>query len=73
MKKSIKTQNKKLKNFNPKIKEECGVFGISNAEDASALTALGLHALQHRGQEGCGIVTFDGKHYFSEKKIWSCW
>tara|TARA_B100000131_G_scaffold18410_1_gene18342 strand:+ start:83 stop:1531 length:1449 start_codon:yes stop_codon:yes gene_type:complete len=58
-----------LKNFNPKIKEECGVFGISNAEDASALTALGLHALQHRGQEGCGIVTFDGKNYFSEKRF----
>jgi len=69
MKKSIKTLNKKLKNFNSKIKEECGVFGISNAEDASALTALGLHALQHRGQEGCGIVTFDGKHYFSEKRF----
>jgi len=69
MKKNIKTLNKKLKNFNPKIKEECGVFGISNAEDASALTALGLHALQHRGQEGCGIVTFDGKNYFSEKRF----
>ncbi len=69
MKKSIKTLKKKLKNFNPKVKEECGVFGISNAEDASALTALGLHALQHRGQEGCGIVTFDGKHYFSEKRF----
>ena len=69
MKKHIKTQKKKLKNFNPKIKEECGVFGISNAKDASALTALGLHALQHRGQEGCGIVTFDGNHYFSEKRF----
>ena len=41
------------------IKEECAVFGISNNKDAAALTALGLHALQHRGQEGCGIVTFD--------------
>ena len=69
MKKHIKIQKKKLKNFNPKIKEECGVFGISNAKDASALTALGLHALQHRGQEGCGIVTFDGNHYFSEKRF----
>ena len=69
MKKHIKTQKKKLKSFNPKIKEECGVFGISNAKDASALTALGLHALQHRGQEGCGIVTFDGNHYFSEKRF----
>ena len=45
------------------------VFGISNAKDASALTALGLHALQHRGQEGCGIVTFDGEKYFSEKRF----
>ena len=53
-------QKKKFKNYNPKLKEECGVFGISNFEDASALTALGLHALQHRGQEGCGIVSFDG-------------
>ena len=69
MKKHIKTQKKKLMSFNPKIKEECGVFGISNAKDASALTALGLHALQHRGQEGCGIVTFDGDHYFSEKRF----
>tara|TARA_Y100000590_G_scaffold47362_1_gene50194 strand:- start:4285 stop:5766 length:1482 start_codon:yes stop_codon:yes gene_type:complete len=69
MKKLIKNLKKKLRNFNPKLKEECGVFGISNAKDASALTALGLHALQHRGQEGCGIVTFDGKQYFSEKKF----
>ncbi len=69
MKKLIKTQKKKLRNYNPKIKEECGVFGISNSKDASALTALGLHALQHRGQEGCGIVTFDGKQYFSEKRF----
>ena len=69
MKKHTKTLKKKLKNFNPKLKEECGVFGISNIEDASALTALGLHALQHRGQEGCGIVTFDGEQYYSEKRF----
>tara|TARA_Y100000992_G_scaffold298874_1_gene264759 strand:+ start:786 stop:2267 length:1482 start_codon:yes stop_codon:yes gene_type:complete len=69
MKKHIKTQKKKLKIFNSKLKEECGVFGISNANDASALTALGLHALQHRGQEGCGIVSFDGKNYYSEKRF----
>tara|TARA_B100001741_G_C16546943_1_gene597245 strand:- start:162 stop:1598 length:1437 start_codon:yes stop_codon:yes gene_type:complete len=50
------------------INEECGVFGIFNSEDASALTALGLHALQHRGQEGCGIVSFDGKNFHSEKR-----
>tara|TARA_Y100000816_G_scaffold289547_1_gene276203 strand:+ start:13 stop:1494 length:1482 start_codon:yes stop_codon:yes gene_type:complete len=69
MKKHIKILKKKLKIFDPKFKEECGVFGISNTKDASALTALGLHALQHRGQEGCGIVTFDGKKYYSEKRF----
>ena len=51
-----------------KLKEECGVFGISNHSDASAMVALGLHALQHRGQEGCGIVSFDGKNFHSEKR-----
>ena len=51
-----------------KLKEECGIFGISNHEDAATLVALGLHALQHRGQEGCGIVSFDGKNYHSEKR-----
>ena len=51
-----------------KPREECGVFGISDHEDASALVALGLHALQHRGQEGCGIVSFDGKTFHSEKR-----
>ena len=60
---------KKYKVYNPKLKEECGVFGISNTNDASTLTALGLHALQHRGQEGCGIVSFDGKKYYSEKRF----
>ena len=42
MKKHIKILKKKLKNFDPKLKEECGIFGVSNAKDASALTALGL-------------------------------
>ena len=69
MKKHIKILKKKLKSYNPRLNEECGVFGISNTKDASALTALGLHALQHRGQEGCGIVTFDGKKYYSEKRF----
>ncbi len=69
MKKHIKILKKKLQSYNPRLKEECGVFGISNAKDASALTALGLHALQHRGQEGCGIVTFDGEKYYSEKRF----
>ena len=58
-----------MKKFNSdKPREECGVFGISSHEDASALVALGLHALQHRGQEGCGIVSFDGTNYHSEKR-----
>ena len=52
-----------------RLKEECGVFGIFNNKDAAALTALGLHSLQHRGQEGCGIVTFYGKNYFAERRI----
>jgi amidophosphoribosyltransferase len=47
----------------------CGVFGIYGHNDASALTALGLHALQHRGQEAAGIVAFDGKRFHSEKKM----
>ena len=51
-----------------KLREECGIFGISNHVDSAALVALGLHALQHRGQEGCGIVSFDGKNYHSEKR-----
>ena len=51
-----------------KLREECGIFGVSKHADASAIVALGLHALQHRGQEGCGIVSFDGKNYHSEKR-----
>jgi len=69
MKKTIKILKKKFKIYNPKLNEECGVFGISNSDDAAALTALGLHALQHRGQEGCGIVSFDGEKYYSEKRF----
>jgi len=52
-----------------RLKEECGIFGIFNNSDAPALTALGLHSLQHRGQEGCGIVTFDGKKFYSERRL----
>ena len=69
MRKNTKNLKKKLKIYSPKLKEECGVFGISNSIDASTLTALGLHALQHRGQEGCGIVSYDGKNYHSEKRF----
>ena len=45
---------------------ECGVFGVFNIPEASAVAALGLHALQHRGQEACGIVTFDGQRFHTE-------
>ena len=69
MRNSIKMQKIKYRNYNTKLKEECGVFGISNTSEASTLTALGLHALQHRGQEGCGIVSYDGKNYHSEKRF----
>ena len=47
------------------LKEECGVFGIFGTEEASVLTTLGLHSLQHRGQEGAGIVSFDGNNFHS--------
>ena len=52
-----------------RLNEECGVFGIFGNKDAATLTALGLHALQHRGQEGCGIVSFDGKKFYAERRI----
>ena len=52
-----------------KLREECGVFGIFNSEDAAALTTLGLHSLQHRGQEGAGIVSFDGTQFFAERHV----
>ena len=51
------------------LREECGVFGIFGHPDAAAITALGLHALQHRGQEAAGIVTFDGARFHSERRL----
>src|SRR5918997_5348272 len=51
------------------LREECGVFGIYGHPDAAAITALGLHALQHRGQEAAGIVSFDGRRFHSEKRM----
>ena len=50
-----------------KLHEECGVFGVFGHRDAAALTALGLHALQHRGQEAAGIVSSDGRQFVSER------
>ncbi len=52
-----------------KLREECGVFGAVNATDAAAATALGLHALQHRGQEAAGITSFDGADFFTRRGI----
>jgi amidophosphoribosyltransferase len=48
---------------------ECGVFGIYDVDEAAALTALGLHALQHRGQEACGIAAFDGHKFTTERHM----
>lgn len=52
-----------------KLHEECGVFGVFAHDDAAALTALGLHALQHRGQEACGIITSDGASFYSKRAL----
>lgn len=52
-----------------KLHEECGIFGAINASDAAAATALGLHALQHRGQEAAGIVSFDGSEFYVRRGL----
>src|SRR4029078_9850104 len=52
-----------------KLREECGVFGIFGHPDAARLTYLGLYALQHRGQESCGIVASDGKELRFERAM----
>jgi amidophosphoribosyltransferase len=52
-----------------KLREECGVFGIFGAQDAAAVTALGLHALQHRGQEAAGIVSFSGVDFPAHRQM----
>ena len=51
------------------LHEECGVFGVFGHDDAAALTALGMHALQHRGQEAAGLVSYDGKRFHAERRI----
>ena len=50
-----------------KLHEECGIFGVYGHIDSAALTALGLHALQHRGQEAAGIVTYENGQFFSHR------
>src|ERR1700758_3512698 len=52
-----------------RLREECGVFGVFGHPDAAAITALGLHALQHRGQEAAGIVSFDGRRFHSGRRM----
>ena len=52
-----------------KLREECGVFGVYNAESAAAVVALGLHALQHRGQEAAGITSWDGHLFHSHRAM----
>ena len=54
---------------NDKFQDECGVFGVYGSNDAAALTALGLHALQHRGQEAAGIVSYDGEKFYSHREL----
>ncbi|CAM3039180.1 amidophosphoribosyltransferase [Staphylococcus argensis] len=51
------------------LNEECGVFGIWNHPESAQLTYMGLHSLQHRGQEGAGIVCSDGKEFVSERGL----
>ena len=51
------------------LHEECAVFGIYGTNEASINTALGLHALQHRGQEAAGIVSFDGRHFHAHRGL----
>src|ERR1700689_1831815 len=52
-----------------RLREECGAFGIFGHPDAAAITALGLHALQHRAQEAAGIVSFDGTRFHSGRRL----
>ena len=56
-------------NNDDRLREECGVFGIFGHPDAAALTALGLHALQHRGQESAGIVSYDNEYFHAQRKM----
>jgi len=52
-----------------RLHEECGVFGIIGTKDAAALAALGIHALQHRGQEAAGLTSYDGERFHSEREL----
>src|SRR5579863_9224022 len=56
-----------LENDDDHFHDECGVFGVWNVPDAAAVTTLGLHALQHRGQASAGIVAFDGEKFHTHR------
>jgi len=60
-------EHRELDDDRPRL--ECGVFGVYDVPDASAVAALGLHALQHRGQEACGIASFDGNRFHTERHM----
>ena len=64
---AVSSAPKRLDHDLDKFHEECALFGIFGTSDAAAHTALGLHALQHRGQEASGIVTFDGRHFHNHR------
>ena len=51
------------------FRDECGVFGIFGKPEAASIVTLGLHALQHRGQEAAGIVSYDGKQFYVERHV----
>ena len=59
--------------FSDKFKEECGVFGIFGHNEASTLTQLGMFALQHRGQEACGIVSSRGDDFYQIRRLGLLW
>jgi amidophosphoribosyltransferase len=54
--------------FDDTLHEECGIFGVFGTSESAKFTALGLHALQHRGQEAAGIVTTDGRQFMQERR-----
>ncbi len=66
---SKKTNRDAQNEDNDHFHDECGVFGIHHHPDAAAHTALGLHALQHRGQEAAGVVSYDGHQFNSHRAL----
>jgi amidophosphoribosyltransferase len=63
------SQSSRSDPWDDKPRLECGVFGVFDTPGAASVTALGLHALQHRGQEACGIAAFDGAGFHTERHL----